>query len=54
MPSSTVVLPDTSEYDFTVEWGRTSLASTAAYDIAVYDTGVYDGAGGDMSLQDAT
>ena len=54
MPSSTVVLSDSSEYDFTVEWGRTSLASSSAYDVAVYDTGVYDGAGGDIAWQDAT
>ena len=44
MPSSTVVLQDSATYDFTVEWGRTSLAATSAYDIALYDTATYDGA----------
>jgi len=53
MPSKTVILDDDTTYDFTVEWGRTSLASSSAYDVAVYDTGVYDGAG-TIQWNDAT
>ena len=52
MPTATT-LPDGSDWQWIVEWARTSEASLAAYDVSEYDTGVYDGAG-TLDWQDVT
>ena len=54
MPAAAHVLPDGSEWAWTVEWARTSESSLSAYDVAEYDTDVYDGSGEDLDWQDAS
>jgi len=38
-------LPDSSQWQWLVEWGRTSEGSLAAWDISEFDTATFDGAG---------